>query len=108
MTRMTKSRRESYEKFCEARRKLIAHGFADWLREETPSWILDRRITPAKRMFYSFDDDLIRELKYPAELEDVLLARVEDPKFRLDKRRSDKQMALTYSPAMTQKTRCWN
>ena len=77
------SRRESYEKFCKARRKSIALGFADWLREETPSWILARRITPAKRLFYSFDDDLIRELKYPAELEDVLLARVEDPKFRL-------------------------
>ena len=77
------SRRESYEKFCKARRKSIALGFADWLREETPSWILARRITPAKRLFYSFDDDLIRELKYPAELEDVLLARVEDLKFRL-------------------------
>jgi hypothetical protein len=88
--------RESYEDLCDVRRKLIAHGFADWLREETPSWHLDRRIRPDKRMFTDspFDDDLIRELKYPSELEDVLLARVEDPKFRLDKRRSGKQMAL--------------
>ena len=56
--------RESYEEFCGVRRKLIAHGFADWLREETLSWHLDRRIRPDKRMFTDspFEDDLIRNL----------------------------------------------
>ena len=77
-----KERRESYEKFCEARRKLIAQGFADWLSREATNWTLDRRIKPARRLFCSHYDDLIRELKYPVELEDVLLARIDDSRFR--------------------------
>ena len=60
-----KERRESYEKFCEARRKLIACGFADWLSKEATNWTLDRRIRPARRLFCLDHDDLIRESQVP-------------------------------------------
>jgi hypothetical protein len=92
------SAKNSYRQFCDARRRLIARGFAGWLREEMPPWRLDRRITPEKRLFYSFDDDLIRELQFPAELEDVILARIKDPQFRLtakeDKASKEKEISI--------------
>ena len=88
------TRQITYEKFCAARRELIAHGFADWLSEETPSWFLDRRITPIRRQFYSSDDDLIRGLKYPPELEDAFLAHVEKLRYRYIKSQDGKQPTL--------------
>jgi hypothetical protein len=90
------SPRESYEKFCDDRQKLIARGFADWLREETPTWSLDRRIRPTPRLFppYAYKEDRIRALNYPAEQEDTLLAHVDNPKFRLDKGQSNEPPKL--------------
>ena len=88
---------KSYEQFCAARRELIAYGFADWLSEETPSWFLDRRITPIRRQFYSSDDDLIRGLKYPPELEDAFLAHVEKLRYRYIKSQDGKQPTLAIS-----------
>ena len=91
------TRQITYEQFCAARRKLIAHGFADWLREETPSWFLDRRITPIRRQFYSSDDDLIRGLRYPPELEDAFLVHVEKLRYRHIKSQDGKQPTLVIS-----------
>jgi hypothetical protein len=67
--------RKLFEKFCESRRKQISEAFASWVKELAPAIAIPERVEPEARIDPSLQDR-IRQLDYPDNVEDALLACV--------------------------------
>jgi len=82
----------AYENFCKERRKLIADGFRNWIRElrEEVKQLSSDRMEPKGRLFQPSYEDRVRDFDYDNAVEDKLIALL---------RKKDKQIAFVFELA---------
>jgi hypothetical protein len=69
---------KDFERFCEARCKLMAEAFEAWLSELDASRVPDAGVAPADRLLASRWPAVVRELKFSPGLEDRLVGLIRE------------------------------